>query len=136
MRLVTFERLTGDIIVEQSGLMGREIRRGPGIRGQRGRCSKWWRSNVSAANIPQNRRTDVVYCISSWWRDISAVTVDPLGYPQMWRKPHSPSTSIYIYTYYIEYTGNEPPRAWLFVVLTRTGQATCRTNLRFSVNDY
>lgn len=43
---------------------------------------------------------------------------------------------IYIYTYYIEYTGNEPPRAWLFVVLTRTGQATCRTNLRFSVNDY
>lgn len=99
MRLVTFERLTGDIIVEQSGLMGREIRRGPGIRGQRGRCSKWWRSNVSAANIPQNRRTDVVYCISSWWRDISAVTVDPLGYPQMWRKPHSPSTSIYIYIY-------------------------------------
>lgn len=43
---------------------------------------------------------------------------------------------IYIYTYYIEYTGNEAPRAWLFVVLTRTGQATCRTNLRFSVNDY
>lgn len=42
----------------------------------------------------------------------------------------------YIYIYYIEYTGNEPPRGWLFVVLTRTGQATCRTNLRFSVNDY
>lgn len=80
----------------------------------------------------------MVYCISSWWRDLSAVTVDPLVYPQMWREP-STSTGVYIlYRVYIYiYIGNEPPRAWLFVVLTRTGQATtCRANLRFSVNDY
>lgn len=43
----------------------------------------------------------MVYCISSWWRDLSAVTVDPLGYPQMWREP-STSTGVYIlYRVYI-----------------------------------
>lgn len=55
---------------------------------------------IHSANIPQNRRTDVVYCISSWWRDLSAVTVDPLGYPQMWREP-STSTGVYILYIYI-----------------------------------
>lgn len=64
------------------------------------RCSskRWWRSNVSATNIPQNRRTDVVYSISSWWRDLSVVTVS-FGVPQMCRKPHSSTCMCVLHIY-------------------------------------